>query len=267
MIRASAVAGQFYSADPQQLKQQVETFLSGAETRHEAIGVILPHAGYVYSGSVAGRVLAETMIPRQVILCGPNHRGAGAPAAVSGASAWASPLGDVPVASELRDRLLDTIEPLQVDDLAHQFEHSLEVMLPFLQLSRPGVEIVPLALGHLSLKQCLQLGCELGRALVDWDQPVLLLASSDMHHFSSAEVTERLDAEAIERMTTFDIEGLYRTVQEQQISMCGVLPAVVVMTAARELGASRCRLVDYSHSGRVNGDYSSVVGYAGLSIE
>ena len=267
MIRQPAVAGSFYPANPAGLIEQVAGFLPENAAMHPVKGLIVPHAGYVYSGSVAGKTIAEAQIPEQVILIGPNHQGTGPAIAVSGADAWQTPLGQVAVAGDLREALVSHIPELSVDDRAHAHEHSLEVMLPFLQSRQTQLRIVPIVLGALSLEDCLQLGHALAVVLRECKDEVLLLASSDMNHFSNAEVTEQLDSLAIRAMTDYDPQGLYRVVRENRISMCGVLPAVTVLQAARELGADRCRLVAYSHSGKVNGDDSRVVGYAGLTIE
>jgi AmmeMemoRadiSam system protein B len=175
-------------------------------------------------------------------------------------------LGEVPLAGPLRDALLTEIDPLVIDDQAHSFEHSLEVMLPFLQKRRDELEIVPISLGRLNLAECLMLGHGLAQVVSGWSEDVLLLASSDMNHFDSAATTEKLDAMAIEAMAALDPERLYRVVREHQISMCGVLPVVAVLQAARLLGAQECRLLQHAHSGRINGDDSSVVGYAGLTV-
>ena len=267
MVRQPAVAGSFYPADPAQLSAQVDALLSVSAKDHKVKGIIVPHAGYIYSGAVAGEVFATADIPRQVILIGPNHHGAGADIAVSGADSWAIPLGDIPVATALRDQMVNDIPALSIDDQAHRYEHSLEVMLPFLLRRQPALQIVPIALGQLSLADCLQLGTALAQTLKSWDKKVLLLASTDMNHFSSAETSKKLDFMAINAMTDYDPQRLYHVVRENQISMCGVLPTITVMQAAYDLGARECQLVRYAHSGQINGDNSSVVGYAGLTIQ
>ena len=267
MIRQPAVAGSFYPADFNELVSQVDSFLNVRSEPHDVKGLIVPHAGYIYSGAVAGEVFATAKIPKVVILIGPNHHGTGDNIAVSGADSWATPLGEIPIATRLRKQLVDTISPLSIDDQAHRAEHSLEVMLPFLLRRQPDLQIVPITLGQLSLNDCLLLGTSLAQVVADWDEDVLLLASTDMNHFSSAEISKKLDFKAIDAMTEYDPQRLYRVVRENQISMCGVLPTVVVMQAARDLGARECRLVRYSHSGQVNGDNSSVVGYAGLTLK
>ncbi|MBN1958869.1 MAG: AmmeMemoRadiSam system protein B [Desulfuromonadales bacterium] len=267
MVRQPVVAGQFYPRDEGELSRQVENLLVPSSAPQKVRAIIVPHAGYVYSGAVAGKVFAQTDIPAQVLLLGPNHHGRGARMALSSADAWRTPLGDVPVAAALRAHLCERIPRLEMDETAHEYEHSLEVMLPFLIKLRPDLEIVPIALRALSLSECLTLGTQIAEALKSWDAEVLMLASSDMNHFSSAETTEKLDSLAISAMTDYAPERLYRVVYERHISMCGVLPAVTVLQAARESGATSCRLLCYSHSGRVNHDLSSVVGYAGLSIQ
>lgn len=266
MIRQPAVAGSFYPADPAELATQLDSLLKVKQEPNNVRGIIVPHAGYVYSGAVAGEVFTAAEIPKQVILIGPKHYAAGANIAVSGADAWATPLGTVPIAAALRDQLVDNIVALTVDDQAHREEHSLEVMLPFLLCRQPELQIVPIALGQLSLTDCLQLGAEIAQVVENWNEDVLLLASTDMNHFSSAAISEKLDFLAIDAMTAYDLQRLYRVVRENRISMCGVLPTIVVMKAAYDLGARECRLIRYAHSGQVNGDYNRVVGYAGLTL-
>lgn len=267
MIRQPVVAGSFYPANSEELSAQLDSLLPVGYESRKVKGLIVPHAGYIYSGAVAGEVFAATEIPKRVILIGPNHHGTGGNIAVSGADSWVTPLGEIPIATALRDRLVAEISSLSVDDQAHRYEHSLEVMLPFLLRRQPELQIVPIALGHLSLTDCLQLGSSLAEVLKNQEDEVLLLASTDMNHFSSAKISEKLDFMAINAMTAYDPQRLYKVVGENQISMCGVLPTVTVMQAAHDLGASECKLVRYSHSGQVNGDNSSVVGYAGLILE
>ncbi len=267
MIRQPAVAGSFYPADPEELSSQLDSLLNVGGKADKVKGLIVPHAGYVYSGTVAGEVFSAAEIPQQVILLGPKHHSFGANIAVSGADAWATPLGNIPIAAPLRDKLVHNILELSVDDQAHREEHSLEVMLPFLLRRQPELQIVPIALGQLSLTDCLQLGAEIGQTVKGWKEEVLLLASTDMNHFSSAETSEKLDSMAIDAMTAYNPQRLYQVVRENRISMCGVLPTVTVMQAAYTLGARECQLIRYAHSGQVNGDNSRVVGYAGLLLK
>ncbi len=266
MIRQTVVAGSFYPADPAQLQTEVASLLHTDQAPQFARAIIAPHAGYVFSGAVAGELIATTEIPQTVLLFGPNHQGVGNDIAVTAAENWATPLGNVPIEDRLRKQLCSAIPELQVDERAHQFEHSLEVMLPLLLTRQPDLQIVPIALRSLSLEACLQLGTKVASVVKKTAAEVLLLASSDMNHFQDAETTVQLDQLAIRKMIDFDPGGLYRTVQDNQISMCGMLPAVVVMQAARELGAEACRLLRHIHSGMVNGDNRRVVGYAALTL-
>lgn len=266
MIRQPAVSGQFYPSSPAELRSLVNRLLIAGRGVEAVRAIVVPHAGYVYSGAVAGQVFAECDIPSRVVLIGPNHHGRGERIAVSAAEAWKTPLGDIPVDDALRRRLLKSVAGLELDDDAHRFEHSLEVMLPFLLGRRADVAIVPIALRALNFEDCCRLGEALATVLADDPDEVLLLASSDLNHFSPAETNEKLDALAIQAMTDYDLQELYQVVRRNRISMCGILPVVTVMQAARRLGASTCRLVRYAHSGMISGDNSSVVGYAGLTL-
>jgi AmmeMemoRadiSam system protein B len=263
MIRQPVVAGLFYPSSAVELKRQLAALITDGD-QQQATAVVLPHAGYVYSGDVAGAVISRIRVPKQIVLLGPNHHGRGKQMAVSTADAWTTPLGDVPVAADLRTHLLDEIPQLELDDRAHQQEHSLEVLLPFLQYVQPQVEVVPVALQHSGPTQLIELGAGIARAIKNWKEPVLLVASSDMNHFLPAAENIRLDALAIDAMTAFDPLRLYQVVVDQQISMCGVFAVVAVMAAANLLGAKNCELVRYHHSGEKSGDNSRVVGYAGL---
>ncbi len=267
MVRQPAVAGSFYSADRKELLAQVDSYLRIDDVPSKVKGIIVPHAGYVYSGAVAGEVFSLVEIPRKVILIGPNHHGAGENVAVSGADNWMTPLVSIPLATELRDQLVADIFPLVIDDRAHEFEHSLEVMLPFLSQRQSKLEIVPIVIGALSLADALQLGSDIAKTIASCNEDVLVLASTDMNHFASAKVSKKLDFMAIEAMEGYDLQRLYRVVRENNISMCGVLPTIIAMQATLKLGAQKCQLVRYAHSGEINGDNNRVVGYAGLTIK
>lgn len=268
MIRNPAVAGQFYSGNSLTLAQDVKMLLQhdADETPVRACGVICPHAGYVYSGALAAATLAQVEIPPRVVLLGPNHTGLGAWGAIEAEGKWRTPLGDVCIDTPLARKLIELDGQLEPDSEAHRREHSLEVQLPFLQVLRPDVAIVPICLSHFSLAQCEKLGNALAQLVRELENPPLLLASSDMNHYESQEITlskDRLAMAAIERL---DPEGLYRVVHEENISMCGVIPSTCLLFAARSLSVDHARLVGHATSGDVNGDYSAVVGYAGFVL-
>lgn len=266
MIRAPAVAGQFYPGTPRDLDKEVRRLTRDIAERVPARGVVVPHAGYVYSGGVAGEVFSSVELPdRHVIFC-PNHTGLGADAAIMSRGAWRMPWGDVPIDEALADRLLAACPLLSEDRSAHTREHSLEVQLPFLRRFRDSFRFVPVALGHLSLPDCRTLGEAVASVIRDDPSPPLLIASSDMTHYESDATARKKDQKAISRILALDPEGLYKTVRAERITMCGVIPATVVLFAAVSLGATEARLVKYSTSGEVSGDYGQVVGYAGLAI-
>ena len=265
--RPPAVAGMFYEGRPERLARDVRTHLgSGGEPPRPAFGAIVPHAGYVYSGPVAGAVYSRIAIPPAVVILCPNHTGRGAPASLEPSAAWRTPLGDVPVNRRLSDRLSELAPSLERDSAAHAREHSLEVQLPFLQVLRPDVEIVPVCLGARDLELCREVGNAFAALRSEEREPPLLVASSDMNHYESRAVGRRKDDRALERVEALDPEGLYTTVLSEGISMCGFLPATALLFAARKAGVSRARVVARRDSGDETGDASSVVGYAGVIL-
>ncbi|MBU1452552.1 MAG: AmmeMemoRadiSam system protein B [Proteobacteria bacterium] len=267
MSRAPAVAGRFYPGRPEELKVMIQQYLDPGAQPEPALAVVCPHAGYVFSGSVAGKVFSRVAIPRRVVVLGPNHQGLGERAAVMTRGSWRTPLGDVPLDSLLGAELLARSGLVREDDLAHQYEHSLEVQVPFLQVLRPDVLLTPLCLSMLTDEQCAQLGRDLAGAIQSLGEAVLMVASTDMTHYESAQSAQAKDQLALEKVLALDPQGLYNTVASRRISMCGFLPTTVALTAALELGATSAELVAYTHSGMVTGDDDQVVAYAGLIIK
>ncbi len=271
MIRSPAVAGAFYEARPAALERHVRSLLPAGAVAGPAFGAVVPHAGYVYSGPVAGAVYARIRIPPSVVILCPNHTGRGAPAALDPSEAWSTPLGDVPVDRRLAERLRELAPSLEWDAAAHAREHSLEVQLPFLQMCRSDVEIVAVCLGAHDLELCREVGEALARlaseGVGEGAAPPLLLASSDMNHYESRAVGRRKDDLALARIEAIDPEGLFATVIAESISMCGFLPAAALLFAARATGRGPAQLAARRDSGDETGDTESVVGYAGLIIE
>ena len=265
-VRQPAVAGLFYDARPEKLERHVRRLLPEAVDAAAAIGAIVPHAGYVYSGPVAGAVYARLRIPATVVILCPNHTGRGAAAALDPSEGWETPLGEVPLAGRLAERLLELAPSLERDSEAHRREHSLEVQLPFLRLLRPDVELVPVCLGEPSLPLCEEVGTALATLVSGESEHPLLIASSDMNHYESREVGHGKDDLALARIEAMDPEGLFHTVLAKSISMCGFLPATALLFAARALRASRAEVVARRDSGDETGDDSTVVGYAGVVI-
>ncbi|PLX81925.1 MAG: AmmeMemoRadiSam system protein B [Desulfuromonas sp.] len=266
MHRKAVVAGQFYPESATALRDMVKGFLSSEVPPRPALGIVSPHAGYIYSGAIAGQTFARVEVPRRVVILGPNHHGLGQPGAVFRAGAWATPLGESLIDEELTGALIARCPALVADEAAHRMEHSLEVQLPFVQVRSPRASIVPICLASLSLSSLLQTGEALAEVLSSCPDEVLMVASSDMTHYESSETARAKDMQALERIEALDPEGLYRVVRNRGISMCGVLPVVVMLAASVRLGARQATLVNYGNSGDVTGDNDQVVGYAGVVI-
>jgi hypothetical protein len=263
MERDPAVAGRFYDADGAALGREVAGWLAAGAAPTPALGVVAPHAGFVYSGAIAGAAYARVAVPPKVIVLCPNHTGLGAEVALWPEGGWRTPLGRVPVDVGLTAAL--AASPLVEPDVdAHRREHALEVQLPFLQVARPDVAIAALCLGHLTFRDCQALGRDVAAAAAD--AGALVVASSDMSHYVPAAVARALDERALDRILALDAPGLYDVVHEEQISMCGIIPATVMLVAARLRGATRAELVRYGHSGEVTGDDHAVVGYASVVV-
>jgi AmmeMemoRadiSam system protein B len=274
-VRPPAVSGRFYPKDPSELRATIATLLSDAHrpvgpSARPPIGLIAPHAGYLYSGPTAARVFTRVPIPGLVVILAPNHTGVAA--ARSGISLWESgafrtPLGDVPVDADAAEALREISQGVvEIDHDAHRAEHAVEVELPFLQVLRADVRIVPLVLAWDAWEPARRLGEMLARLVHAAGEAVLLLASSDLNHYEPAAVSEQKDARALEAVRALDGAELLERCKRERISMCGRGPAAVLLAAARALGATRAEVVDYRHSGWVSGDNARVVGYAGVLI-
>jgi len=273
-VRQPAVAGRFYPGNAQRLRAEIETFttaraVAGQESaapKIPAMGCIVPHAGYVYSGTVAGAVYQRLELPRRCVILCPNHTGQGKPLAVMSRGAWHTPLGDVAIDGEMADALKDAAPLLTEDEEAHRYEHALEVQLPFLQVLQPGFKFVPITVGTSDFDSLSELADAIGSVLSALSEPALVIASSDMNHYESDSVTRVKDQRAIAQVLALDPRGLYDAVRQYHISMCGYGPAIVMLTAAKQLGASKAELVRYATSGEVSGDRDMVVGYAGIAV-
>ncbi len=266
MNRQPVVNGKFYPASPSQLSKDIQGYLGQKKEKNfNSLLAMVPHAGIVFSGSVAGQTLAQAGLQKTVVLIGPNHTGRGQPAALWPDGCWEIPGANVPVNTELAKTLL-AINGVQKDYEAHLFEHSLEVILPFLHQTAPETSIVPLCLSNPDPQFLLNLGSALAQVIKSWKTPVSLVISSDMSHFLSLQKTKEQDSLALAQILALSPLGLYEVVRQKNISMCGVLPMVAGLQAARELGATSARLCAYATSGDITGDYQRVVGYAGVLV-
>lgn len=266
MKREPAVAGYFYSENKELLKSDLKTLIKEKKEKIKVKGIVVPHAGYMYSGWVAGQTYGVIYPPEVVFILGPNHTGLGKEASIFNGDSFVTPLGEAPIAKNLALKLLEEVPFLEDDPLAHIHEHSLEVQVPFLQYLNPKVEIVPLCLGKLSLEEIVNLGKGIAKCIKEEKKYCIVLASSDFSHYVPQEVAKKKDFLAIEQILNLSEGGLLNIVQKEKISMCGVIPVAVMIYACKELGAKKAELVVYGTSGDVIRDYSSVVGYAGIII-
>lgn len=267
MIRKPAVAGQFYPSQPSALLTEIGRCLGGNVERQKALGVLSPHAGYMYSGRVAGAVYSRIEFPQTFILLGPNHTGMGSPVSIMSSGRWQTPIGDIEIDEPLANKLLQHSRAITEDTMAHLMEHSLEVQVPFILYLSKDVKIVPIIFMIDSLDTCRAIGEVLADVIKDAGYPVTIVASSDMSHYETDSVARSKDRMAIDRILVIDPEGLYKTVKKNRISMCGYIPATVMLYAVKELGATSSELIRYATSGEVSGDYDYVVGYAGIIIK
>lgn len=266
IVRHPAVAGRFYPRNPQSLTDEVRSYLLAENAAQTAIGCIIPHAGYMYSGHVAGAVYAGIRVPRRCVILCPNHTGMGTPLSIMSSGRWETPLGEVAIDSDLASELKRKFPGLSEDMEAHRTEHAIEVQLPFLQVLQPDLRFVPIALGMRDFEILADLGVALAEAVVSQHDPVLIIASSDMNHYENDTITRAKDQKAVDRMLQLDAAGLFGVVMREEISMCGFGPAVTMLTASKSLGAQTAKLVKYATSGDVSGDRRVVVGYAGIVV-
>jgi MEMO1 family protein len=266
VVREPAVAGRFYPAKAQHLSKEIDSYLSLDREKIKAIGCVAPHAGYMYSGRIAGSLFSKIEIPRRCIVLGPNHTGRGHPLAIMKAGSWRTPLGMIEIDEPLALQLMETFPAITEDSEAHRFEHAIEVEVPFLQKLRTDLVFVPIVVGTGQLVILEHLGKALAHVLHAIGEPILIVASSDMNHYENDARTRIKDRKAIDKILTLDARGLHETILSESISMCGFGPTVAMLTAAVKLGAQKAELVEYATSGDVSGDRDHVVGYAGIVI-
>lgn len=267
-VREPAVAGQFYPSSSSGIKSQIESFIDKKGKKEDVIACMLPHAGYTYSGRVAAKTLSGINIKNKIILLGPNHTGFGVAFSVMSEGIWQTPLGQVRIDSDFAKKLLRVSRYLEHDILAHMYEHCLEVELPFLQYFGGDFEIVPIVVASDDIGALKEVGKEIAAAIKDSDieGSVLIVASSDMTHYESQSQAQKKDKQAIEAILKLDEDKLIERVKEQKISMCGFSPVAIMLAASKLLNAKSAKLISYQTSGDVTGDKSSVVGYAGITV-
>ena len=267
MKRQPAVADRFYPGDRDSLNQTVRDLLERYNPAkiQKCFAIVSPHAGYVYSGPVCAETMKSVDIPETVIILGPNHHGRGAPVSLS-KNNWQMPWGDVPIEESFISHLVSADANIEIDEVAHQHEHSLEVQVPFLHALQNNLTIVPLVLSHLSYSMCETIADLLAETIRRYEKPVLMVASSDMNHYESRQRGSVKDKQALDELTALNPQGLYSTVSAHNISMCGIIPVTIALLASMRLGADTADIVKYCDSGDVSGDTDQVVGYAGAVI-
>lgn len=271
IMRRPSVAGQFYASDAAKLRKQIEeSFLHrlgpgklpmAEDKERDILGAVVPHAGYMYSGPEAAHVyysIARQKKPKTVVILGPNHSGYGSAVAVS-KETWKTPLGEVAVDSEVVDFLCKNCKIIDADEVAHRYEHSIEVQLPFLQYIYSEFKFVPLCLGIQDLDTSEEIAQYLAKI-----KDVAILASSDFTHYEPKEQAAAKDKKAIEHILNLDEKKFLQTVYDLDLSICGYGAIATCIAAVKKLGARRAELLKYATSGDITGDDSSVVAYAGI---
>ncbi len=274
-LRSPVVAGRFYPADKRSLEAELKSFIRSAPKVKNAFAIISPHAGYVYSGKTAGSVYSSIDVPDLVFVLSPNHTGLGSPISLDPSEVWSTPLGDINADLDIVKKIKEKVPQAEIESSAQQMEHALEVQLPFIQLSNPKARIVPITLSGFTFPVIQKLGIAISEIIIDEEKKSgkrpLIVASSDMTHFEDADSARKKDMLAMEQIKRLDTQNFLRTVDENQISLCGYYTISVMMEAAihysQKTGSKiTVDLVDYTNSGLETGDYNEVVAYAGLIL-
>jgi len=265
-VRKAAFAGQFYTDAVGTLKKELARFTEKKHEKIEAFGAVSPHAGYVYSGEAQGAVLSSIKPVSTYIILGTNHTGLGKPFGIDAERSWETPLGKAGINPELAQIIMQTSRHVEKDTLCHDSEHSIEVQLPFLQYLNKDFSFVPIVISHAAREVYDEIGKDLSIAVKKWGRKVVIIASSDMTHYEPEETAKAKDMKAIEKILTLDTGGFLDTIEKYNISMCGRAPCAVMMAASAGLGATKAKLIKYTTSAAASGDYSAVVGYAGIVV-
>ena len=267
--REPAVAGMFYPADTARMKQTLDEWFDQHDRPPRVWrGALVPHAGWVYSGRIAAKVFSRIVMPETIVILCPKHRAGGAECAVAPFAEWLIPGGSVAADVALSERLTRDIPELELDAVPHREEHAIEVQLPLLARLAPESRLVGITIGRIDFDKCQAIASGMAAVLQPQLERVLLVISSDMHHFGSDAENRILDQRALEALDELDPQRLYATCHSHHITMCGMLPAVIVLSTLRHLGAlQRAERVDYATSAEVSGETQRVVGYAGMLFD
>ncbi|MBP7793193.1 MAG: AmmeMemoRadiSam system protein B [Candidatus Goldbacteria bacterium] len=264
MLRDPVVAGMFYDKDVPALKKHLSQYVVQKQEKYKAKAIVVPHAGYIYSGSVAGEVYSSVYIPDIIIIMGPNHTGAGKPISVMTEGVWRTPLGDVKINEPLANEIVKKCPAASKDVYAHLKEHSVEVQLPFLQYVKKGFSFIPVVLGEYNVNNLQAFSDTI--AEVFKEKELLMIASTDLTHYEDSESAKEKDTMVLKAIEKLDEEEMLKKVEDNDISMCGWMPTFVAIRTAKLFGATKGIIIKYMNSGDASGDYSQVVGYGGAVI-
>jgi hypothetical protein len=265
--RKPAVAGYFYPQQEESLKAVLDRMIDPDVDKRIAVSVVTPHAGFEYSGPVAGAVFSSVQLPDIYVILGPSHGHVRSRLAIMKEGAWQTPFGEVPIDTRLASAISSRSTLINDDSNAHEREHSLEVQLPFIQYFKDDFSIVPISIAYqTSFEELEELGHAISEAIQERKQDVLIVASTDMSHYVSQKEAEIKDSLAIEEILRLDAQGLYDVVSRENISMCGYQPTTAAIVASQDLGAKQAELIKYQTSGEVTKNFHEVVGYAGIQI-
>jgi AmmeMemoRadiSam system protein B len=267
MRREPVVAGHFYEKKKNLLEKQIKLLLPQEKQKIKVKGIVSPHAGYMYSGKVAAEVYASIEIPELCIIMGPNHTGLGHPFSIYSEGIWNTPFGDVEIDEKFANELIKNSNLLIPDITAHEEEHSIEVQIPFIQFFSSNFKIVPICIKSNNINSLKELGETIANTITSLKKDALIIASSDMNHYEPQEITKKKDQIAIDAILKLDENELIEKVNKNNISMCGIAPTYAMLVAVKKLGAKKAKLIKYMTSGDISGDFSYVVGYAGIVIE
>ncbi|MCK9614544.1 MAG: AmmeMemoRadiSam system protein B [Candidatus Omnitrophica bacterium] len=266
MIREPVVSGQFYPDKASELRKAIEAFKLKDSARAVAYGLILPHAGYVYSGRVAVSAVNKVLPKKRIIILGPNHTGYGEDFGMYASGSWKIPFADLSIDCDLAQRILKSGTNITPDTLAHKFEHSIEVELPILYYFFGNFSFVPIVCGVATLSTYEKVATQIFLAVKNIKEDILFIASSDMTHYEADSTARRKDRLALEHIVNLDAEGLVKTVKKDNISMCGIAPVAILLLIMKKIGANKASVSLYETSADSGADASSVVGYAGVVI-
>jgi len=273
-VRRPSVSGMFYAGSTAELEEQIDWCYKhrlgpgslprvAGDGPGKILSLIVPHAGYLYSGPIAAHAykeLADDGIIETAIIISPNHTGYGPPVSIWAKNKWSTPLGELEVDEDLAHQLIGGV--VQADETAHLYEHSIEVQLPWLQHLYGKVRIVPITM----MAQDLETAQELGEAISAYSANSLIIASTDFSHYEPQDISTQKDMAMIEAITNLDESELYQRKESLNCTMCGYGPAAVAIIAAKAMNAQKPSLLKYATSGDITGDFSRVVGYASIVI-